>query len=236
MAEGQVVLITGGTGQVGQVVVEYFAARGAQVVVPYRSAERWEQLRAQLGELASRVIGIAAGDLADPAAARALVEEALAQAGRVDAVLCLAGGFVGGRFTESGPEQWLQMMAINFWPTVHVLRAAVPQLLAQGHGRIVTVGARTALEPAGGATAYVAAKGAVITLTQALARELRGSGVTVNCIAPGTIDTPANREAMPKADPKTWVKPEEIAALLWYLCSPEAAAVTGAVIPIPGRG
>ncbi len=234
MAEKRpVALVTGGTGQVGSVVVRWFAERGVQLFVPYRSSERWQHLRATLGAHVDSVDGLAV-DLADPAGSEETVRAALERYGHLDWVLCLAGGFHAGRIAETTPQLWQELLALNLWPTANMLRATVPRLLAQGAGRIVTVGARAALDPGAGAVAYAAVKHAVITLTLAVARELRGTGVTANCIAPATIDTPANRAAMPQADPSKWVGPEQVAALLWYLCSPEAAALNGAVIPIVG--
>jgi len=231
---GTVTMITGGTGQVGRVVVRRFAEAGAQVVVPYRTLAKWEELQAELGPLASQVDGLQA-DLVDEAAAQRVVARALERHGRIDHLLCLAGGFAGGRFLEAGVDLWDQMLALNLRPTLLALRAVLPHFLERGSGRAVTVGARQALEPSAGASAYAASKAAVIALTQSLARELRGTGVTINCIVPSTIDTEANRRMMPKADPAKWVKPEEVAALLLFLCSPQAEAINGAVIPIYGK-
>lgn len=231
---GTVTMITGGTGQVGRVVVRRFAEAGAQVVVPYRTPAKWEEFQAELGPLASQVDGLQA-DLADEAAAQRTVAQALERHGRIDHLLCLAGGFAGGRFLETGVDLWDQMLALNLRPTLLALRAVLPHFLERGSGRAVTVGARQALEPSAGASAYAASKAAVIALTQSLARELRGTGVTINCIVPSTIDTEANRRMMPKADPAKWVKPEEVAALLLFLCSPQAEAINGAVIPIYGK-
>ncbi len=228
-----VALVTGGTGQLGSVVVRIFAERGALLFVPYRTTAHWERLREALGPLAEAVDG-AQADLALAEDAERAVTSALERYGRLDWVLCLAGGYRPGRIAETDRALWEELLALNLWPTANVLRAAVPLLLARGAGRIVTVGARAALDPGPSSVAYVAVKQAVMTMTLAVAREVRGTGVTVNCIAPATIDTPANREAMPQADHSKWVPREQVAALLWYLCSPEAAALNGAVIPIVG--
>ncbi len=231
---GTVTMITGGTGQVGRVVVRRFAEAGAQVVVPYRTPAKWQELQAELGPLAGQVDGLQA-DLVDEAAAQRVVARAIERHGRIDHLLCLAGGFAGGRFLEASVDLWDQMLALNLRPTLLALRAVLPHFLERGSGRAVTVGARQALEPSAGASAYAVSKAAVIALTQSLARELRGTGVTINCIVPSTIDTEANRRMMPKADPAKWVKPEEVAALLLFLCSPQAEAINGAVIPIYGK-
>lgn len=228
-----VALITGGTGQVGSVVVRHFAERGTRIFVPYRRAENWQALQEQLGALATAVEGIPV-DLTDAQATQQLIDMVFRQAGRLDWVLCLAGGFRLGRIAESTPELWQELLALNLWPTANVLRVVVPRLLSQGEGRIVTIGARAALDPGPGSVAYAAVKQAVMTLTLAVAREVRGTGVTANCLAPATIDTPANRQAMPSADHTKWVKPEQVAALLWYLCSPEGAVLNGVIIPLSG--
>lgn len=228
-----VALITGGTGQVGSVVVRHFAERGTRIFVPYRRAENWQALQEQLGALATAVEGIPV-DLTDAQATQQLIDMVFRQAGRLDWVLCLAGGFRLGRIAESTPELWQELLALNLWPTANVLSVVVPRLLSQGEGRIVTIGARAALDPGPGSVAYAAVKQAVMTLTLAVAREVRGTGVTANCLAPATIDTPANRQAMPSADHTKWVKPEQVAALLWYLCSPEGAVLNGDIIPLSG--
>jgi len=228
---GTLTLVTGGTGQLGRVVVRRFTEQGARVIVPYRSQEKYLALRSWLGSLAEQVDGWPS-DLTDWSAVQQLVTQVIQHHGQIDHVLCLAGGFVGSRFLEAGPDQWDRMHALNVQPTLLTLRATLPYLVERGRGRAVTIGARQALEPSPGASAYAASKAAVILLTQSIARELRGTGVTINCVVPSTIDTETNRQMMPKADPATWVKPESVAALLLFLCSPEAEAINGAVIPV----
>jgi NAD(P)-dependent dehydrogenase (short-subunit alcohol dehydrogenase family) len=229
--EGTVTVVTGGTGQVGRVVVRRFAEQGGRVIVPYRNQEKWSALRSWLGSLAEQVDGLRA-DLTDWSAVQQVSAQVIERHGQIDHVFCLAGGFAPGRFVETGPDLWDRMHALNVQPTLLTLRATLPFLVGRGRGRAVTIGARQALEPAAGASAYAASKAAVIVLTQSIARELRGTGVTINCVVPSTVDTEANRQMMPKGDPATWVKPESVAALLLFLCSPEAEAINGAVIPV----
>lgn len=231
---GTVTMVTGGTGQVGRVVVRRFAEQGGRVIVPYRNPVKWEELRAWLGALAAQVDGLPA-DLTDQTAVERATAQALARHRQIDYLLCLTGGFASGRFLDVEAGQWDQLLTLNLVPTVFTLRAVLPHFVERGRGRAVTIGARQALEPSAGAAFYAASKAAVIVLTQSIARELRGTGVAVNCIVPSTIDTEANRQMMPKADPTRWVKPEEVAALLLFLCSPEAEAINGAVIPIYGK-
>ena len=231
---GRVAIVTGGTGALGQVVVREFAAAGAAVVVPYHTAASFEALRAELGDLGTRVSGQAA-DVTDEREVARLVEGVLAEQGRVDFLLNLVGGYAGGRFLETDVDLWDRMFRLNFRSALLCTRAVLPHLVEQGSGRVVTIGARLALEPPTGSNAYAAAKAAVVSLTQSVARELRTSGVTINCVAPSTIDTAANRRMIAKADPSRWVKPEEIATLIAYLCSEAGGAVNGAVIPIYGQ-
>ena len=106
---------------------------------------------------------------------------------------------------------------------------------ARGYGRIVSVGSVTGLKARRGGAGYAMAKGALIRWTESLADELKGEGITANIVLPSTIDHPANRAAMPKADPKTWVSPEEMAAIIVFLCSEEASGITGAAIPVTAR-
>ncbi len=230
----RVAIVTGGTGALGQAVTAALLAAGATVVVPYRAVAPFEDLRRSLGERAARLHGEPA-DVAEETEVARLVERTLAAYGRIDILLNLVGGFEGGRFVETGVDLWERMLRLNLRPTLLCTRAVLPRMLERGAGRIVTVGSRQALEPSAGSSAYGAAKAAVVSLTQSVAREIRTSGVTINCVVPSTIDTPANRAAMPKGDPTKWVKPEEVAALILYLCSDAAAAVNGAVIPIYGQ-
>ncbi|HUZ03243.1 MAG TPA: SDR family NAD(P)-dependent oxidoreductase [Thermomicrobiaceae bacterium] len=232
--EGRVALVTGGTGALGQAVVPALAAAGATVVVPYRDPDAFAAQQVALGDLGGRVLGRQA-DVTDEGEVARLVEVVLAEQGRIDFLLNLVGGYAGGRFLDTDVGLWDRMLRLNFRSTLLCTRAVLPHLVARGSGRVVTMGARSALEPSAGSDAYAAAKAAVVSMTQSLGRELRATGVTINCVAPSTIDTEANRRMMPKADPSRWVKPADIAALIAYLCSEAGAAVNGAVIPIYGQ-
>jgi NAD(P)-dependent dehydrogenase (short-subunit alcohol dehydrogenase family) len=115
------------------------------------------------------------------------------------------------------------------------MRAFLPGMVRRGGGRVVAVGSRTALRPYAGASAYAASKAGLIALVAAASEEVKHDGVTVNCVLPSVIDTPANRAAMGDADHSRWVKPEEIGHVVRFLASPEASAVTGAALPVYGR-
>jgi NAD(P)-dependent dehydrogenase (short-subunit alcohol dehydrogenase family) len=126
------------------------------------------------------------------------------------------------------------MVELNLNTAVIAARAVLPGMTERGYGRIVTVGSRPAIDPTPNTAAYSAAKAAVVAMTRSLGRELRGTGVTANCILPSTIDTPQNRESMPRADPSRWVKPEEIGRIVAFLCSEASGVIRGAAIPVYG--
>jgi NAD(P)-dependent dehydrogenase (short-subunit alcohol dehydrogenase family) len=224
------VIVTGGTGALGRAVVLQLLARGDRVAVPFRSAAGYEALRAATGNSVS--LWGAEADLSDVDGARRLVDAAAGWLGRLDGVACLAGGYQGGGPLEIAPvSEWEAMLRSNLASVYATCRAALPHLLKEG-GSVVTVGSRLAEAAGGGAAAYTASKAAVLALTRALALENRDRGVRVNAISPSTIDTEANRQAMPKADRSRWTAPEDIAKVVAYLLSPASAAVTGAVVPV----
>lgn len=223
------VIVTGGTGALGHAVVAALRGRGARVAVPYQSPSGEEELRAAGAD----VKGWRA-DLADPAAARAFVADAVAWLGGLDGLALLAGAFAGGQPFESAPEdEWDLMMRANLATVQATCRAALPHLLKQG-GAVVTVGSRSAESGGSGMAAYAVSKVAVSALTRVLALENRERGVRFNCVLPGTIDTPKNRKAMPKADTSKWTSPDALARVIVFLLSSESAATTGALVPVDG--
>jgi NAD(P)-dependent dehydrogenase (short-subunit alcohol dehydrogenase family) len=162
------------------------------------------------------------------------VHEAL---GSIDVLVNVAGGFRWQTLAEGDVDGWDAMFTLNLKTAVVSIKAALPRLLESPAGRIINVGAGAAARPAGvGMGAYTASKAGVHKLTESLAQELKDRGVTVNAVLPGTIDTPRNRADMPDADFSRWVAPEAIAAVIAFLASQQAAAVTGALLPVYGRG
>jgi NAD(P)-dependent dehydrogenase (short-subunit alcohol dehydrogenase family) len=155
--------------------------------------------------------------------------------GRLDVLLNIAGGFAAGGVVETTEAELDRLLTINLKTAFLCTQAVLPVMTKQGAGRIVNVTARPGLIGGGGIVAYAISKAAVAALTRATADEVRERGITVNAIAPSTIDTPANRKAMPKVDPSQWVKPGEIAATLVFLASDAAAATSGAIIPVYAR-
>ncbi|MGA1367366.1 MAG: SDR family NAD(P)-dependent oxidoreductase [Blastocatellia bacterium] len=176
-------------------------------------------------------------DLTDPDALAGWVKSAIDRWGRIDVLLNLAGGYQGGHpLHQADANEWDQMMDRNARSVFHACRAVIPWMIDRKSGWIVNVASRAALHGGPMVALYAASKAVVVRLTESLAEELKDQGITVNCVLPGIIDTPPNREAMPEADRQRWVSPEEIAEVILFLASDRARAVTGAALPIVGRG
>jgi NAD(P)-dependent dehydrogenase (short-subunit alcohol dehydrogenase family) len=224
--DGKVVIVTGASGALGKVVAEVALVRGALVASIDHSP-------AQIAATGNR-IDIGGVDLTDATQAGKAIDAAASHFGRIDVLINIAGGFAFEAIAEGDPKTWQRMYALNVLTTLNASRSAIPYLSTSGTGRIVNVGAMGALQSAGGMGAYAASKAGVHRLTEALAAEWKGK-ITVNAVLPSTIDTPANRASMPKADFAKWVTPEELANVILFLASGAASAVTGALIPVSGR-
>jgi NAD(P)-dependent dehydrogenase (short-subunit alcohol dehydrogenase family) len=231
---GSAFIVTGGTGALGSATVAALLRAEARVAVPYRTLRSFDALRGAAAERQANLWGTTA-DVATPDAAEAFVAQATAWLGRLDGVACIAGGYAGSGPLETAPaSEWTDMLRVNLDTAFATARAALPHLLTRG-GSIVTVGSALAEQGGAGATAYAVSKAGVHALTRVLAAENRTRGVRVNCVIPATIDTPANRKAMPDADTSRWTPADEIARLIAFLLSPASAPVTGALIPVQGR-
>ncbi|MBN1977902.1 MAG: SDR family oxidoreductase [Anaerolineae bacterium] len=234
MLQNKAILITGATGALGSTVTRTFAQTQARLALTGRSEEKLERLASEI-DLPDERILTAAADVTQATGVQALVEAAVARLGRIDVLLNVAGGWSGGKPVGETPvEDWDRLVALNLHAAFLLSRAVLPGMLEAGWGRIVHVSSKTAVEPRAKQAAYAVSKMGLITLTEVIAAEVKGSGVTANVVLPSIIDTPANRESMPKADPTKWVKPEHIAATMRFLCSEEAASINGVHIPIYG--
>lgn len=232
----RVVLITGVTGGLGRVVAATFAADGARLGLVGTDRDRLTAVATDLGLAADRWIP-AVADLADPQATRAAVDSVIERFGRVDVVLHLVGGWAGGTpVVDLDLEEVRGMLEQHLWTTLHVLQAAVPGMVERGWGRIVAVTTAFAANPAAKGASYAIAKAAEETLVRALAREVGSGGVTANLVVVKKIDTEHERESAPSPKNAAWTTPEEIAAVMRFLCTDEAAALNGARIPLDGRG
>src|SRR5258708_27048645 len=224
--DGKVVVVTGASGALGRVVAEVAHARGWRVAGVDYAAH-------QIAATADR-IEFGGVDLSDPAQAKKAIDAAAAHFGRLDALINIAGGFAFEAIAEGDPKTWQRMYALNVLTALNASQSAIPHLSASSAGRIVNVGAMGALQAGSGMGAYAASKAGVHRLTEALASEWKGK-ITVNAGLPSTIDTPANRASMPKADFGKWVTPQELAEVILFLVSDAASAVTGALLPVSGR-
>ena len=187
------------------------------------------------GDESDRLLWVQA-DLTTPLGAQNAVEESLHQAKRIDALVHVMGGFAGGQsVADTDDETWEKMMDLNLRAAFYVVRAVLPPMVEAGYGRIVAVGSRVGVEPVATLSAYGVSKAGLHALIQAVAKEVGDKGITANVVLPSVIDTPANRKAMPKADPSRWVTPEAIAQQILNLCRDSASDVNGALIPIYGR-
>ena len=224
--DGKVIVVTGASGALGKVVAEAALARAARVAGVDHAASKIPATdnRIELGGV----------DLSDAAAAKKAIDAAAAHFGRLDALVNIAGGFAFETVADGDPTTWQRMYALNVLTALNASRSALPHLVASGAGRIVNVGAMGALQAGSGMGAYAASKAGVHRLTEALAAEWKGR-ITVNAVLPSTIDTPANRASMPRADFAKWVTPQELAEVILFLVSDAASAVTGALLPVSGR-
>ena len=237
MSSADAAFVTGGTGALGRSVVARFLADGLSVAVTYMFENEWTDLKAaeSAASGSGRLFGIRA-DVTDEDSVRGAVEVVAKNFGGIRVLAHLAGGYAGGvdleRTEASSVRRMIDLNLISaFWAAKHV----IPHAKRSGSGRLLFVSSRGAVETYPGAAAYAAAKLGLHALVSTLSKELKENGATANGILPSLIDTPANRASMPKADHSAWVAPAQIAALLTYLASAGAQAVTGAMIPIYGR-
>ncbi|HEV8106226.1 MAG TPA: SDR family oxidoreductase [Burkholderiales bacterium] len=220
------VVITGASGNLGRVVAKAFADLGARLAL----------LDLKRGDLQDRPNQVFLDvDLFKPDSAGAAVGKALERFGRIDVLCNIAGGFrMGSPVHETKDADWDFLFGVNARSVLNTARAAVPAMLKGGGGKIVNIGAFAAQRGAANMGAYVASKSAVIRLTESMAAELREKNINVNCVLPTIIDTPENRKAMPNADPRKWVAPDDLASVIVFLASDAARAIHGAAIPVTG--
>src|ERR1044071_4473200 len=220
--EGRNVVVTGGDGALGRAVVDAFAEAGAACHLPVLGAAGAET------RPAVRVTGKV--DLTDEGAVTAYY----AGLPPLWASVHLAGGYQAKPVTDTSRSDLDRQLELNLVTAFLCCREAVKGMRKSGGGRIVNVAARVVEAPIAGAAAYSVSKAGVAALTRALAVEVRGDGILVNAVLPSILDTPANRAAMPKADPAKWPKPDELARAILWLASPENRLTSGALVPVYG--
>lgn len=226
----QVVIVTGAAGAVGQATAAAFAAAGARVAAVDHAADRL----AALWSHNDRVLQVTT-DLTSEESVSEMAHTVSSELGPVDVLANIAGGFtMGPPVHETTLETWDFMLDLNARSVFLSCRAIIPAMRNRGTGKIVNVAARAALQGKAKMAPYIASKAAVLRLTESLAAENREQGINVNCILPGTVDTPANRADMPDADYSKWVPTADLASVIQFLASPAARGVHGAAVPVYG--
>ncbi|MCA9936847.1 MAG: SDR family oxidoreductase [Ardenticatenaceae bacterium] len=225
----QVVLVTGASGNLGMAVAQAFQRAGANLALIGRQA---------IPELTTNPTQtlIQAADLTNEDETETAVRTIIDHFGRIDVLVHIVGGYRAGTPLHETPLATLDfMLNLNAKTTFITNQAVIPYMIQQGTGKIINLASRPGLQGYANTSAYSAAKAAVIRLTESAAAELRDKGINVNCILPGTIDTPQNRDAMPNADFSRWVQPASLADVILFLASPAARDIHGAAIPVYGR-
>ena len=231
MAERSVI-VTGGSGALGQAITRRFLAEGAVVCVPWIVDGERQRLEGSVDPATRPRLMLERCDAGNDAAMERLVGGVLDRHRRVDVLVSAVGGFAMGDLAETDRSLWEQMLALNLTTQYVAARAVLPHMLQAASGRIVAVASRAVVPPSAGFIAYTVAKAGVIAFVQALAAETKGRGVTVNAVLPSTMDTPANRAAMPDVDPKTWIPVEAVADAIAFLAAETSAHVSGTLLAI----
>jgi NAD(P)-dependent dehydrogenase (short-subunit alcohol dehydrogenase family) len=225
--QGKVVLVTGANGGLGNYVTQAFLDANATVIGTSRKIQQSDFNNPNFTALPA--------EISTREGAKVLVDQVVAHFGKLDVLAHTVGGFAGGQsIADTDDATFQRMLDLNLNCVFHILRAAVPPLRQTGKGRIIAIGSRAALEPGPGVGAYSASKAAMVSLLKTVALENKDAGLTANVILPGTMDTPANRKAMPSADFSKWVRPATVAGLITWLAGEAGKDINGAVIPVYG--
>ncbi len=232
--QDKVVMVTGAAGNLGSAVVQAYREAGAHLILVDYKEDRLQHTYPELAQ--SRQHFLAQGiDLTRAESVKDMAGEAVDRLGQVDALVHTVGGFaMGDRVHELDSDTWQGMLELNALTFLYISQAVVPHMLDRGSGKIVSIGARPSLGGKAKMGAYSVAKSAVLRLTESMSAELKSQGINVNCVLPGTIDTPGNREAMPDADYTKWVQPQSLADTILFLTSRAARDIHGVALPVYG--
>jgi NAD(P)-dependent dehydrogenase (short-subunit alcohol dehydrogenase family) len=222
-------LVTGATGGLGTHVTKALLDAGFTVVGLAPKVHPHDFDHPHFTALPAMLDGVTA--------AKQAVDTILAHFGKIDVLAHLVGGFAGGQtIADTDDATFQRMLDMNLMSAFHMLRAVLPPMHQAGSGRIIAIGSRAAENPAPSVGAYSASKAALVSLIRTVAIENKDLGITANVILPGTMDTPANRKDMPGADTSQWVQPALVASLIVWLAGDGGKDVTGAAIPVYGKG
>lgn len=232
--QNKVVVITGAAGNLGRAVAQAFSQQDARLALLDLNEETIQAVIHDLpGGTEAKAYAV---NLLEADSVSQTLQRIIQEFGRVDILANIAGGFsMGPLIQDTGDRDWDFMMNLNARSIFYTARTVIPCMLDNGGGRIINVSARAALEGKGRMGPYCASKAAVRTLTESLAAENKFDNINVNCILPGTIDTPQNRDAMPDANFSNWVPPAALADVVVFLASEAARCITGAAIPVYGK-
>jgi NAD(P)-dependent dehydrogenase (short-subunit alcohol dehydrogenase family) len=226
---GKIALVTGANGGLGSHVTHAFLDEGATVVGLSPSIEQ--------SDFDSPAFLAWPAKISSGEAAQKSIDGIIARFGKLDILAHLVGGFAGGNSIAQTDDSTLErMLDVNLHSAFYVLRAAIPYMRKAGSGRIIAVGSRAAEDPGPGVGAYSASKAALVSLIRTIAAENKDAGMTANIVLPGTMDTPANRRDMAKADFASWVQPRSVASVIAWLAGEGGKDVNGSVIPVYGAG
>jgi NAD(P)-dependent dehydrogenase (short-subunit alcohol dehydrogenase family) len=226
--KGKVVLVTGANGGLGAYVTRAFLDAGATVIGTSRKIQPSDFNHPNFTALATEISTLAG--------AQTLTDQVVASFGKLDVLVHTVGGFSGGQsIADTDDATFERMFDLNLNCLFHILRLVVPLLRKTGDGRVIAIGSRAALEPGAGVGAYSASKAAMVSLIRTVALENKDAGLTANVILPGTMDTPANRKAIPNADVSKWVQPSSMAKLIVWLAGEAGKEINGSVIPVYGK-
>ena len=229
--KGKIAIVTGGTGALGVAIVRRFLAEGVKTTITVRTPQ--DVLGAQ--ELLGTEIASVPADVTVEQNVQRLFEEVRSKLGKIDIVVNTVGGFLPRKLiAEVSVEEWNRMMEMNLKSAFLCSREALRSMKKQSYGRIVNISAMAAFNPAAGRAPYAISKFAISMLADISAQEVKGTGTTINAIAPSIIDTQANRESMPNEDFARWVKPEHIADTICFLCSDAASDISGTTLKMTG--
>jgi len=230
--DGRVAVVTGGTGALGQAVTLRLLADGAVVAVPYAVEAERARLHERVAATDRSRLLLEPVDVTDLDSMTAFARSLSGARGTIDVLVAGVGGFAGGSLLETDRETWNRMLDLNLNSAFSAAKAVLPHMVRARYGRIVVIASRAVVPPAAGFIAYTVAKAGAIAFTQALAQEAGEHGVTVNAVLPSTMDTPANRAAMPDSDRKGWVPVAAVADAIATLARPESRYITGTLLAI----
>ena len=232
----KVVVITGAAGNLGSAVARAFETQGASLVLLDRKEGRLKEIFPTISRLDKHLL-IDGVDMASQESVNDAISKAISFHGHVDVLVNTVGGYQAGTPVHETPIETMEfLMDLNARTTFLSCQAAIPHMLKAGGGKIINIGARQGTKGLAKSGVYAMSKSAVLRLTESLSAELKREGINVNAVLPGTIDTPANRKAMPDADLSRWVTPQAISEVILFLASDSASAVHGALIPVFGTG